>query len=137
MRRMCGHYIGYVHLSLRHRPNTSLNTVSWICSPGKARGKAAWNVGHPRQDVQDGRGASRPISGHHSNRSGCCSLREFLVSMCWGGMANFDQVGLNFMVYESIRKYFTTPGETAPPWYRKLAAGAISGAVAQTCTYPL
>lgn len=47
------------------------------------------------------------------------------------------QVGLNFMVYESIRTYFTSPGEKNPPWYRKLAAGAISGAVAQTCTYPL
>lgn len=47
------------------------------------------------------------------------------------------QVGLNFMVYESIRTYFTPPGDKNPPWYRKLAAGAISGAVAQTCTYPL
>lgn len=45
-------------------------------------------------------------------------------------------VGLNFMVYEAVRGYFTSPGETNPPWYRKLAAGAISGAVAQTCTYP-
>ena len=45
-------------------------------------------------------------------------------------------VGLNFMVYESVRSYFTYPGEQNPAWYRKLAAGAISGAVAQTCTYP-
>lgn len=45
-------------------------------------------------------------------------------------------VGLNFMVYEAVRGYFTSPGEKNPPWYRKLAAGAISGAVAQTCTYP-
>jgi len=45
-------------------------------------------------------------------------------------------VGLNFMVYESVRKYFTDPGEKNPTWYNKLAAGAISGAVAQTCTYP-
>jgi solute carrier family 25 (mitochondrial phosphate transporter), member 23/24/25/41 len=45
-------------------------------------------------------------------------------------------VGLNFMVYESVRGYFTEPGEKNPVWYRKLAAGAISGAVAQTCTYP-
>lgn len=45
-------------------------------------------------------------------------------------------VGLNFMVYEAVRGYFTEPGEKNPPWYRKLAAGAISGAVAQTCTYP-
>jgi len=45
-------------------------------------------------------------------------------------------VGLNFMVYEAVRDYFTEPGEKNPVWYRKLAAGAISGAVAQTCTYP-
>lgn len=45
-------------------------------------------------------------------------------------------VGLNFMVYEAVRGYFTQPGEKDPVWYRKLAAGAISGAVAQTCTYP-
>ena len=45
-------------------------------------------------------------------------------------------VGLNFMVYESVRQYFTDPGEKHPVWYMKLAAGAISGAVAQTCTYP-
>ena len=45
-------------------------------------------------------------------------------------------VGLNFMTYEAVRQYFTDPGEKNPVWYRKLAAGAISGAFAQTCTYP-
>ncbi|KAM5352158.1 hypothetical protein ACJ41O_004881 [Fusarium nematophilum] len=45
-------------------------------------------------------------------------------------------VGLNFMVYESARKYLTPEGEQNPSATRKLAAGAISGAVAQTCTYP-
>ncbi|PNY27986.1 mitochondrial carrier [Tolypocladium capitatum] len=45
-------------------------------------------------------------------------------------------VGLNFMVYESVRKYLTPEGEQNPNAVRKLAAGAISGAVAQTCTYP-
>ncbi len=47
------------------------------------------------------------------------------------------QVGLNFMTYEAARKYFTKDGEKNPSAVRKLAAGAISGAVAQTCTYPL
>lgn len=47
------------------------------------------------------------------------------------------QVGLNFMVYESVRKYLTPDGEQNPSAPRKLLAGAISGAVAQTCTYPL
>ncbi|KAJ4855480.1 mitochondrial carrier [Trichoderma afarasin] len=45
-------------------------------------------------------------------------------------------VGLNFMVYESIRQAFTPEGEQNPSALRKLLAGAISGAVAQTCTYP-
>lgn len=47
------------------------------------------------------------------------------------------QVGLNFMTYELVRKYFTPEGDKNPSAVRKLAAGAISGAVAQTCTFPL
>ncbi|KAJ5084305.1 hypothetical protein NUU61_008884 [Penicillium alfredii] len=45
-------------------------------------------------------------------------------------------VGLNFMTYESVRKHLTPEGDKNPSPYRKLLAGAISGAVAQTCTYP-
>ncbi|KAI9893252.1 MAG: hypothetical protein M1814_000380 [Vezdaea aestivalis] len=45
-------------------------------------------------------------------------------------------VGLNFMTYEAVRQYFTPEGEKTPTAARRLAAGAISGAVAQTCTYP-
>ncbi|PSK46411.1 hypothetical protein B9Z65_5379 [Elsinoe australis] len=45
-------------------------------------------------------------------------------------------VGMNFMVYESVRTYFTPKGEKNPSAFGKLGAGAISGAVAQTCTYP-
>ena len=41
------------------------------------------------------------------------------------------------MVYELLRGYFTKEGEQNPSSVRKLVAGAISGAVAQTCTYPL
>ena len=46
-------------------------------------------------------------------------------------------VGLNFMVYESVRQYFTPEGRDNPTAVGKLCAGAISGAVAQTATYPL
>ena len=46
-------------------------------------------------------------------------------------------VGLNFMIYESVREYFTPEGHANPSSIGKLCAGAISGAVAQTCTYPL
>ncbi|KAF2477877.1 mitochondrial carrier protein-like protein [Lindgomyces ingoldianus] len=45
-------------------------------------------------------------------------------------------VGLNFMVYEIMRTHFTPEGEKDPSAVGKLAAGAVSGAVAQTCTYP-
>ncbi|CZT41543.1 related to mitochondrial carrier protein [Rhynchosporium secalis] len=45
-------------------------------------------------------------------------------------------VGLNFMTYESVRTALTPEGDKNPSAVRKLAAGAISGAVAQTCTYP-
>ncbi|KAF1816192.1 mitochondrial carrier [Eremomyces bilateralis CBS 781.70] len=45
-------------------------------------------------------------------------------------------VGLNFMVYETMRTYFTPEGKKDPTSIGKLAAGAVSGAVAQTCTYP-
>lgn len=41
------------------------------------------------------------------------------------------------MVYESLRKYLTPDGDKNPNAMRKLLAGALSGAIAQTCTYPL
>ncbi|KAI1778276.1 solute carrier family 25 member 42 [Hypoxylon cercidicola] len=45
-------------------------------------------------------------------------------------------VGLNFMTYEYVRKVLTPEGDQNPSAVRKLLAGAVSGAVAQTCTYP-
>ncbi|KAG9544662.1 hypothetical protein KCU77_g21485, partial [Aureobasidium melanogenum] len=41
-----------------------------------------------------------------------------------------------FMVYETVRNAFTPEGADNPSAMGKLGAGAISGAVAQTCTYP-
>lgn len=41
------------------------------------------------------------------------------------------------MVYETAREYVTPAGEKNPTTVGKLTAGAVSGAVAQTCTYPL
>ncbi|KAK9418623.1 putative Mitochondrial carrier domain-containing protein [Seiridium unicorne] len=45
-------------------------------------------------------------------------------------------VGLNFMTYEYVRKVLTPEGDENPSAWRKLLAGGLSGAVAQTCTYP-
>ncbi|KAL9104709.1 MAG: hypothetical protein Q9163_000387 [Psora crenata] len=47
-----------------------------------------------------------------------------------------SEVGLNFMTYEFIRQYLTPEGDKKPSPWRKLVAGAVSGAFAQTCTYP-
>lgn len=50
-------------------------------------------------------------------------------------------VGLNFAVYESVRRWFvsrhgpTSPSREPAAW-EKLASGAISGAIAQSLTYP-
>lgn len=41
------------------------------------------------------------------------------------------------MTYEFVRRYLTPEGDEHPNAARKLLAGATSGAVAQTCTYPL
>jgi len=46
-------------------------------------------------------------------------------------------VGLNFMVYNIMREQVTPEGETNPSALGKLGAGAVSGAIAQTVTYPL
>ena len=41
------------------------------------------------------------------------------------------------MTYELVRKRLTPEGEKNPSAVRKLLAGAVAGAVAQTFTYPL
>jgi solute carrier family 25 (mitochondrial phosphate transporter), member 23/24/25/41 len=46
-------------------------------------------------------------------------------------------VGLNFAVYEHARKVVTPAGQKDPTAVGKLVAGGISGAVAQTMTYPM
>ncbi|ODV88648.1 hypothetical protein CANCADRAFT_32185 [Tortispora caseinolytica NRRL Y-17796] len=45
-------------------------------------------------------------------------------------------VGLNFAVYEGLREYAIPQGETQPTAIGKLTCGAVSGAIAQTLTYP-
>jgi solute carrier family 25 phosphate transporter 23/24/25/41 len=45
-------------------------------------------------------------------------------------------VGINFATYEAMRKFMTPEGADNPTAIGKLAAGGVSGAVAQSITYP-
>ncbi|PWY68056.1 mitochondrial carrier [Aspergillus heteromorphus CBS 117.55] len=69
----------------------------------------------------------------YKNEGGIVALYRGIIPTV-AGVAPY--VGLNFMTYESFRKYLTAEGDTTPGPLRKLLAGAVSGAVAQTCTYP-
>ncbi|KAL5333474.1 mitochondrial carrier domain-containing protein [Aspergillus crustosus] len=69
----------------------------------------------------------------YKNEGGFPALYRGLIPTV-AGVAPY--VGLNFMTYESVRKYLTPEGDTSPSVLRKLLAGAISGGIAQTFTYP-
>lgn len=69
----------------------------------------------------------------YKNEGGFLALYRGIVPTV-AGVAPY--VGLNFMVYEIARTKFTPEGQKDPSAFGKLAAGAVSGAVAQTCTYP-
>ncbi|KAA8652287.1 putative mitochondrial carrier protein [Aspergillus tanneri] len=69
----------------------------------------------------------------YRNEGGVIALYRGIIPTV-AGVAPY--VGLNFMTYESVRTFLTPEGEKTPNALRKLVAGAISGAVAQTCTYP-
>lgn len=45
-------------------------------------------------------------------------------------------VGINFATYEAMRKFMTPEGQENPTAFGKLIAGGVSGAVAQSITYP-
>lgn len=72
--------------------------------------------------------------GMYKTEGGIMALYRGIVPTV-AGVAPY--VGLNFMVYEHLRTYLTPDGDKNPSAMRKLLAGAVSGAVAQTCTYPL
>jgi solute carrier family 25 phosphate transporter 23/24/25/41 len=69
----------------------------------------------------------------YKNEGGFLALYRGIIPTV-AGVAPY--VGLNFMVYEIMRTHFTVEGQKDPTAVGKLAAGAVSGAVAQTCTYP-
>ncbi|RMZ88059.1 hypothetical protein DV736_g4722, partial [Chaetothyriales sp. CBS 134916] len=122
-RLVCGGCAGITSVTFTYpldivRTRLSIQTASFE-SLGKHEGKppGMWSV----------------MKTMYKNEGGIPGLYRGIIPTI-SGVAPY--VGLNFMVYESVRGYFTEPGENSPVWYRKLAAGAISGAVAQTCTYP-
>lgn len=73
------------------------------------------------------------LTSMYKNEGGFLALYRGIIPTV-AGVAPY--VGLNFMVYEIARQQFTPEGEKNPGALGKLAAGATSGAVAQTCTYP-
>ncbi|KAL5410226.1 hypothetical protein PMIN03_005530 [Paraphaeosphaeria minitans] len=73
------------------------------------------------------------MTSMYKNEGGFLALYRGIVPTV-AGVAPY--VGLNFMVYEMARTQFTPEGQKDPSAVGKLAAGAVSGAVAQTCTYP-
>lgn len=70
----------------------------------------------------------------YKNEGGFFALYRGIIPTV-AGVAPY--VGLNFMMYEIARSQFTPEGERDPTALGKLGAGAVSGAFAQTCTYPL
>jgi len=70
----------------------------------------------------------------YKNEGGWTALYRGIVPTI-AGVAPY--VGINFMIYEGFRQYFTKEGETSPSSAAKLLSGALSGGLAQTCTYPL
>ncbi|PYH79611.1 mitochondrial carrier [Aspergillus uvarum CBS 121591] len=133
-------------------PNTDLSPIRRLLC-GAAAGVTSVTVTYPldivrtRLSIQSAsfaalgqRGAGEPLPGMlttmiliYKNEGGIVALYRGIIPTV-AGVAPY--VGLNFMTYESVRTYLTPEGETAPSSVRKLLAGAVSGAVAQTCTYP-
>jgi solute carrier family 25 phosphate transporter 23/24/25/41 len=90
-------------------------------------------------DVKKGAGEKLPgmfslMVSMYKNEGGWTALYRGIIPTI-AGVAPY--VGLNFMVYESMRQMFTPEGDKDPSAVGKLAAGATAGAIAQTCTYPL
>lgn len=79
-------------------------------------------------------GMWQTMSGMYKTEGGFLALYRGIIPTV-AGVAPY--VGLNFMIYESVRQYFTPEGQSSPSPIGKLCAGAISGGVAQSCTYPL
>jgi solute carrier family 25 phosphate transporter 23/24/25/41 len=69
----------------------------------------------------------------HSTEGGIIALYRGLGPTL-AGVAPY--VGINFATYEYMRKVMTPEGQENPSAIGKLLAGGVSGAVAQSITYP-
>jgi solute carrier family 25 (mitochondrial phosphate transporter), member 23/24/25/41 len=70
----------------------------------------------------------------YKNEGGVLALYRGIIPTVTG-VAPY--VGLNFMVHDHVKKRLTKEGQSQPSELGRLLAGACSGTVAQTCTYPL
>jgi len=130
-------HVRRLHIPVRYCAHPPVDPNSFVCwLRDHAQVENARHVDDHDHYVQDGGWSSCSVPRHNTDCRRCCTIRESDPCL-YETKANLTQVGLNFMTYELVRKYFTPEGEKNPSAVRKLAAGAISGAVAQTCTYPL
>ncbi|RMJ24845.1 Mitochondrial carrier protein [Aspergillus sp. HF37] len=126
MRRLvCGGAAGITSVTITYpldivRTRLSIQSASFTALDSKEAGEAL-------------PGMFRTMAMMYKNEGGAVALYRGIIPTV-AGVAPY--VGLNFMTYESARKYLTPEGDKNPSAIRKLLAGAISGAVAQTCTYP-
>jgi hypothetical protein len=135
----CWYHLRDFDLPPRYRSNTTFDPVGLVCGTRKSRSwkEATRHVADIDQNVQDRGWLLCPLPGYSPDSCWCCAIRKDILTFGSDHRADFYQVGLNFMVYESVREAFTPEGSDNPSSVGKLGAGAISGAIAQTCTYPL
>jgi len=123
-RLICGGFAGITSVTFTYpldivRTRLSIQSASFAALPSSAQAKlpGMWGT----------------LTAIYTTEGGISALYRGIVPTV-AGVAPY--VGLNFMVYESVRKHFTPKGDKNPSIIGRLGAGAISGAVAQTCTYP-
>ncbi|KAF1820654.1 mitochondrial carrier, partial [Dissoconium aciculare CBS 342.82] len=136
-RLVCGALAGITSVSVTYpldivRTRLSIQSASFsdlsAAAPKTAAGSASAKPAPPKLP-----GMWVTLVLMYRNEGGVAALYRGILPTV-AGVAPY--VGLNFMVYESVRQYFTPEGQQNPSAIGKLSAGAISGAVAQTATYP-
>ncbi|KAB2574135.1 putative mitochondrial carrier protein [Lasiodiplodia theobromae] len=123
-RLICGGFAGITSVTFTYpldivRTRLSIQTASFegLSSKAKKELPGMWGL----------------MISMYKNEGGFFALYRGIIPTV-AGVAPY--VGLNFMVYETMRNIFTPEGDQNPGVFGKLGAGAVSGAVAQTFTYP-